>query len=102
MEQVPTSDVIVRNPMHYAIAIVYDRNNALVAPTVVAKGKDALALKIIEIGEKNDIYITENRPLAREIYDTVEVGKEIPPSMYNAIAVILTDMYTAKGISIDS
>ena len=101
MEQVPTSDVVVRNPMHYAIAISYDRENTLLAPKVVAKGKDALALKIISIAEDNDVYVTENRPLARELYDTVEVGQEIPPSLYNAIAVILTDMYTAKGITID-
>jgi flagellar biosynthetic protein FlhB len=100
MEQVPVADVVVRNPMHYAVAIAYDRENTLVAPKVTAKGKDALALKIVKIAEENDVYVTENRPLARELYDTVEVGKEIPPSLYNAIAVILTDMYSAKGITV--
>ena len=101
MEQVPSSDVVVRNPTHFAVAIAYDKENTLVAPKVTAKGKDALALKIIAIAEEHDVYVAENRPLARELYDTVEVGKEIPPSMYNAIAVILTDMYTEKGISIE-
>jgi flagellar biosynthetic protein FlhB len=100
MEQVPGADVVVRNPMHYAVAISYDRDNVLVAPKVVAKGKDALALKIIDIAEKNDVFVAENRPLARELYDTVEIGREIPPSLYNAIAIILTDMYTSKGITI--
>ncbi|MCL2071213.1 MAG: flagellar biosynthesis protein FlhB [Oscillospiraceae bacterium] len=102
MEQVPSSDVVVRNPTHYAVAISYDRENTLVAPKVVAKGKDALALKIIDIAEKNDVYVTENRPLAHELYDSVEVGAEIPPSMYNAIAIILTDMYTAKGVTVNN
>ncbi|MCL2036874.1 MAG: flagellar biosynthesis protein FlhB [Oscillospiraceae bacterium] len=102
MEQVPSSDVVVRNPTHFAVALNYDKENTLVAPKVVAKGKDALALKIIEIAEKNDVYVTENRPLARELYETVEIDQEIPPSLYNAIAVILTDMYAAKGITIES
>ncbi|MCL2754153.1 MAG: flagellar biosynthesis protein FlhB [Oscillospiraceae bacterium] len=102
MEQVPQADVIVRNPTHYAIAISYDRENNLMAPKVTAKGKDAVALRIITIAEEHEIYIAENRPLAKELYDTVEVGHEIPPSLYNAIAIILTDMYTAKGITLDN
>ncbi|MCL1904080.1 MAG: flagellar biosynthesis protein FlhB [Oscillospiraceae bacterium] len=102
MEQVPGSDVVVRNPTHFAVAISYDRENTLIAPKVVAKGKDAMALRIIKIAEENDVFITENRQLARELYETVEVDSEIPPSMYNAIAVILTDMYTAKGITVDN
>ncbi|MCL1831782.1 MAG: flagellar biosynthesis protein FlhB [Oscillospiraceae bacterium] len=101
MEQVPQSDVVVRNPTHFAVAISYNRQDNISAPTVTAKGKDALALRIIDIAEEHDIYVTENRPLARELYDTVEVGQEIPPSLYNAIAIILTDMYTAKGITLD-
>ena len=102
MEQVPDSDVVIRNPTHFAVAISYDRENTFVAPKVVAKGKDALALKIIKVAEENDVFVTEDRPLARELYENVELGEEIPPTMYNAIAIILTDMYTAKGISIDN
>jgi flagellar biosynthetic protein FlhB len=102
MEQVPGADVIVRNPTHFAVALTYDKENTLVAPKVVAKGKDAIALRIIEIGEKNDVFVAENRPLARELYETVEIGREIPPSLYNAIAVILTDMYSHKGITLDN
>ncbi|MCL1881701.1 MAG: flagellar biosynthesis protein FlhB [Oscillospiraceae bacterium] len=102
LESVPDSDVIVRNPTHFAVAIKYDRKTSLSAPKVLAKGKDSLAQKIINIGEENEVYIAENRPLARELYDTVEVGDEVPPSLYNAIAIILTDMYTAKGITLDN
>ncbi|MCL2633508.1 MAG: flagellar biosynthesis protein FlhB [Oscillospiraceae bacterium] len=102
MEQVPTSDVVVRNPTHFAVALAYDTEKISSAPTVVAKGKDALALRIIDIAEEHEVYVTENRPLARELYDTVEVGMEIPPSLYNAIAIILSDMYTAKGMTINN
>ena len=99
MEQVPSADVVVRNPTHYAVALKYDtERSAYMAPYVVAKGKDALALKIIEIAEKNGVYITENRPLARELYETVELGHEIPNSMFQAVAIIISDMFNAKGI----
>jgi len=98
MDQVPSADVVVRNPTHYAVALNYERDDTAAAPKVVAKGKDALALKIIMIAEENGVYVTENRPLARELYDKVDVGDEIPPSLYNALAIILTDMYETKGI----
>jgi len=100
MDQVPGSDVVVRNPTHYAVALKYEKENTFAAPKVVAKGMDALALKIIGIAEENEVYITENRPLARELYEKVDIGDEIPPSLYNAIAIILTDMYEAKGIKL--
>lgn len=100
MEQVPGADVVVRNPTHYAVALKYDIDlaEADAAPKVVAKGQDALALRIIKIAEEHNVYITENRALARELYETVDVGHEIPMKLFNAVAVILTEMYTAKGI----
>ncbi|MCM1055557.1 MAG: flagellar biosynthesis protein FlhB [Bacteroides sp.] len=98
MQEVPTSDVVVRNPTHYAVALKYDSKDAFSAPRVVAKGQDALALRIVKIAEDNNVYITENRPLARSLYDTVRLGAEIPPEMYNAVAVVLTEMFAAKGI----
>ena len=98
MQEVPSSDVVVRNPTHYAVALKYDPENALGAPRVVAKGMDALALKIISVAEEHKVYITENRPLARSLYDNVKLGAEIPPEMYSAVAVILTDMFNAKGV----
>ena len=98
LQEVPESDVVVRNPTHYAVALKYDPENALSAPRVVAKGMDALALKIISVAEEHKVYITENRPLARSLYENVKLGEEIPPEMYSAVAVILTDMFNAKGI----
>ena len=100
MEQVPSADVVVRNPTHYAVAMKYDIDTAAAnaAPVVVAKGQDALALRIIKIAEENGVYITENRALARELYESVDVGREIPWKLFNAVATILTEMYTAKGM----
>lgn len=98
MEEVPSADVVVRNPTHYAVALKYDISvNAYAAPMVVAKGQDALALKIVEIAEKNNVYITENRQLARELYDKVPIGSEIPSSFFSAVAIIISEMYNAKG-----
>lgn len=102
MEQVPSADVVVRNPTHYAVALKYDiERSAYMAPYVVAKGQDALALKIIEIAEANGVYITEDRPLARQLYETVDIGQEIPYSLFTAVAVIISDMFTAKGIKFE-
>ena len=98
MQEVPTSDVVVRNPTHYAVALKYDPENAMSAPRVVAKGMDALALKIVSVAEEHKVYVTENRPLARSLYDNVKLGAEIPPEMYSAVAIVLTDMFNAKGI----
>ena len=98
MEEVPSSDVVIRNPTHYAVALKYDiSENAYAAPVVVAKGQDALALKIIGIAEENDVYITENRPLARELYEKVPIGAEIPPGFFSAVAIIISEMYNTKG-----
>lgn len=102
MDQVPSSDVVVRNPTHYAVALKYDmEKSATAAPVVVAKGQDALALKIVKIAEENDVYITENRPLARTLYETVELGQEIPSALFNAVAAVISEMYTAKGITFE-
>ncbi len=102
MEDVPNADVVVRNPTHFAVALKYDISvNPNAAPVVVAKGQDALAFKIIEIAEKNDVYITENRQLARELYDKVPIGAEIPMSFFAAVAIIISEMYAAKGKTFD-
>ena len=67
-------------------------------PVLVAKGMDALALRIVKIAEENGVYVTENRALARELYETVDLGQQIPGKLFNAVATILTEMYTAKGM----
>lgn len=98
MQEVPSADVVVRNPTHYAVALKYESKNAFSAPRVVAKGQDALALKIIKVAEENNVYITENRPLARSLYENVKLGAEIPHEMYSAVALVLTEMFAARGI----
>ncbi len=95
MQAVPTADVIIRNPTHYAIAIAYDATKHA-APVVVAKGADYLALKIIQTAEENNVTITENRPLARSLYETVELDHPIPESFYVAVAEVLAVVYKLK------
>lgn len=93
---VPTSDVIVTNPTEFAIAIKYD-SETMVAPKVVAKGADLVAKRIRQIAIENGIPIVERKPLARALYKTVEVGDEVPPSFYKAIAEILAYVYEISG-----
>lgn len=95
MQDVPKADVIVRNPTHYAVAIKYEQGKDR-APIVLAKGKDLIALKIVEIAEKNDIITTENVPLARGLYEAVEIGQEIPEKFYVAVAEVLAYVYKLK------
>jgi flagellar biosynthetic protein FlhB len=95
-KDVPTADVIVTNPTHFAIALKYDADN-MGAPRVVAKGKDFLALKIREIAIENGIPILERPPLARALYKSVEVGQEIPEQFYSAVAEILAYVYELSG-----
>ena len=95
MQNVPKADVVIRNPTHYAVAIKYDPevNNA---PVVLAKDADSLALRIIHEAEKHDIIITENKPLARALYESVEVDAEIPAEFYQAVAEVLVFVYNLR------
>lgn len=92
MQAVPTADVIVRNPTHYAVALRYDleKDNA---PMLVAKGQDELALRIVAVGEEHGVYVLENKPLARGIFASTQVGAEIPPEYYGMVAEILVYVY---------
>lgn len=99
MQEVPSADVIIRNPTHYAVALRYDQDNNR-APEVIAKGKDYLAKRIVEIAEKNDVMCVEDPPLARTLYAEVDVGREIPYELYNAVAEILTTVYREKNKSL--
>ncbi len=96
MQDLPTADVIITNPTHFAVAIKYDRLKSS-APIVIAKGADHLAKKIREIGKENDIELVENKPLARTLYSTVEIGKEIPPELYQSVAEVLAYVYNLKN-----
>ncbi|WMJ24233.1 flagellar biosynthesis protein FlhB [Paludicola sp. MB14-C6] len=95
MQAVPTADVIIRNPTHFAIALKYDLEKDA-APMVVAKGQDYVALKIIEIAQVHQIPMTENKPLARALYATVEPNMPIPAEFYAVIAEIMAWVYTLK------
>lgn len=92
MQQVPEADVIVRNPTHFAVALKYDPDK-MGAPMVLAKGQDHLALRIVKVGEENGVFITENKPLARALYASCEVDREIPSEFYGAVAELLVYIY---------
>ena len=96
MQDVPKADVIITNPTHLAVAIKYDANEAK-APVVLAKGEDYLALKIREKAKENHIEIVENKPLARMLYANVDIGQEIPPELYQAVAEVLAMVYNLKN-----
>ena len=96
MQDVPKADVVITNPTHYAVALQYDASSGK-APFLVAKGEDYLAQKIKEIAKENNIDIVENKPLARMIYANVEIGMEIPPELYQAVAEILALVYQRRN-----
>jgi flagellar biosynthetic protein FlhB len=95
MQQVPTADVIIRNPTHYAIAIKYDIEKDR-APIVLAKGKDNIAMKIVEKAKEHEINIVENVPLARALYASTDINREIPLEFYEPVAEILAWAYRIK------
>lgn len=96
MQKVPEADVIIRNPTHLAIALKYDPQKRG-APVVLAKGKDELALRIVKKGEEHQVFILENKPLARAMYDLCELDREIPAEFYGAVAEILVYIYKVSG-----
>lgn len=96
MQDVPKADVVITNPTHYAVALKYDAGTGM-APVLVAKGADYVAQKIKEIAKENHVEIVENKPLARMIYTNVEIGREIPPELYQAVAEILAAVYRAQN-----
>lgn len=96
MQEVPKADVIITNPVHFAVAIKYDLEKAQ-APYVIAKGQDYLAIRLKEIGKAHRVHVVENKPLARALYASVEVGQTIPQELYQAVAEILAFVYNMKG-----
>ncbi len=96
MQNVPQADVVITNPTHYAVALKYDAGTGT-APVLLAKGADLIAQRIKEIAKENKVEIVENKPLARMIYTNVEIGHEIPPELYQAVAEILAAVYRARN-----
>ncbi|HXS87846.1 MAG TPA: flagellar biosynthesis protein FlhB [Steroidobacteraceae bacterium] len=95
MQEVPKADVIVTNPTHFAVALKYDEKR-MRAPIVVAKGVDVIAAKIREVAGENAVPIFEAPPLARVLYRNVDIGDEIPATLYIAVAQILTYVFQLK------
>ena len=94
MSEVPKADVIVTNPTHLAIALSYKKG--MIAPVVLAKGQDIVAERIKQIAREHRIMIVENKPVARALYEAVEVGGSVPAELYQAVAEILAYVYRIK------
>jgi flagellar biosynthetic protein FlhB len=97
--EVPKADVVITNPTHIAVALKYDPHY-MNAPVVIAKGEGPIAERIKALAKENDIYVIENKPLARSLYQIVDVGEEIPAEFFEAVARILSLVYQAKGKSV--
>lgn len=95
MQEVPTADVVITNPTHYAIALRYEMSKDA-APTVVAKGVDELAQRIKKIAVENNVPLHEDRELARALYKMCEVGDRIPSSLFKAVAQILAYVFKLR------
>jgi flagellar biosynthetic protein FlhB len=95
MQEVPKADVVVVNPTHFAVALKYD-DKRMRAPIVVAKGVDVIAAKIREVAGEHAVPIFEAPPLARVLYRNVDIGDEIPSTLYVAVAQILTYVFQLK------
>ena len=96
MKAMPKADVVITNPTHYSVAIQWNRL-IMDAPTVTAKGVDAIALKIREVAREASVPVVENKPLARILYYEVEIGESIPEKYYEVMAVILAEVYRLSG-----
>ena len=96
MQSVPEADVVITNPTHFAVALKYD-NTVSMAPVVVAKGADYLAFKSRDLAKEHNVEIVEDKPLARMLYANVEIGNEIPPELYQAVAEVLAYVYKLKN-----
>ena len=96
VQNVQQSDVVITNPTHFAVALHYDPQT-MSAPTVMAKGQDEVAFRIRRIATESEVPIIENRPLARALYAEVEVGDQIPERFYEAMVIVLREVYRMTG-----
>jgi flagellar biosynthesis protein FlhB len=96
MEDVKTATALIVNPTHYAVAIRY-HHESMAAPVVVAKGKNYLAARIRARALAHNVPLVENPPLAQALYKSVEVGQQIPPHLYRAVAEILAYILRLMG-----
>jgi flagellar biosynthetic protein FlhB len=96
MQEVPKADVVITNPTHYSIALKYNPEESP-APIVIAKGINEVALRIREIAKENNIILYEDRPLARALYDFVEIDEMIPTEYFKAVAEVISYVFKLKG-----
>lgn len=96
MKELPKADVVITNPTHYAVALIYNQDEDP-APKVIAKGADFIAQRIKDAAKENHIEIVEDKPLARMLYANVEIGEFIPPELYKAVAEVLAYVYKLQG-----
>jgi len=96
MSDVPSADVVITNPTHIAVALKYEHGETS-APVVVAKGQGKIAEKIRQLARENRVPIRENKILARSLFKSVKVGGEIPEHLYEAVAIILAEIFSLRG-----
>ena len=96
MQEVPHADVVITNPTHFACALKYDRERGG-APILVAKGADLMAQRIKDVARENFVVLVEDKPLARTLYSVVDVGEEVPPELWQAVAEVLAYVYRLKN-----
>ncbi|HIP30465.1 MAG TPA: flagellar biosynthesis protein FlhB [Sulfurospirillum arcachonense] len=96
MSDIPSADVVITNPTHFAVAIRYDTDKEN-APKIIAKGVDHLALKIKELAREHGVQVIENPPLARELYKKCEIDEIIPEALYKAVAEVLAFVYKSSN-----
>ncbi len=95
MQEVPKADVVITNPIHYAVALRYEALS-MSAPICIAKGQDLVAERIKKIADDSGVTIIENKPLARELYRRVDIGDEVPEDLFTAVAEVLAFVYKLK------
>ncbi|HAK44860.1 MAG TPA: flagellar biosynthesis protein FlhB [Spirochaeta sp.] len=101
IRKIPEADVVITNPTHFAVVMQWDREK-MQAPMVTAKGQDNMAFRIRAIAKDNSVPIMENKPLARALYAEVEIGDVIPEQYYQAMAVILAEVYRLRGETMEA
>ena len=96
MTAVPQATVVIMNPTHYAVALKYE-SGKMAAPICVAKGVDALALRIRAVAEENDVPVVENPPLARALHAAIEIDEPVPPEHFKAVAQVIGYVFRLQG-----
>jgi flagellar biosynthetic protein FlhB len=92
LSAVPTADVVVTNPTHFAVALKYERGKDK-APVILAKGENRFAQRIKALAAEHGVPMVENKPVARMLFSLGKVGESIPPELYQAVASILAVVY---------